>query len=108
MCSLKSSLSPARLRLLEEMQNLNFGRIEALAVHNGEPVFDFPPRIIREIKFCAENGPRRELGVEDFALKAQVVELFEQLSQLDEGMVECLEIKHGLPFRMKIVETARA
>ncbi len=108
MVSHKSSLSPTRLRLLEEMQNLNFGRIEGLAVCNGEPVFDPAPRIIREIKFGGENGPRRELEVNDFALKVQVVELFTCLTNLGSGTVESLEIKHGLPFRMNLVEAVRA
>jgi hypothetical protein len=90
------------------MQNLNFGRIEGLAVCNGEPVFDPPPRIIREIKFGGENGPRRELETPNFTLKSQAVELFEQLERLGNGTVERLEIKHGLPFRMNLVEMVSA
>jgi hypothetical protein len=106
--STKASLSPKQKQLLELMQELNFGRIKDLTVHNGEPVFDPPPRIIREIKFCAENGPRHELEIKDFALKAQAVELFEQLTNFGEGTVECLEVKHGLPFRMNLVEVVQA
>ncbi|MBI5787825.1 MAG: hypothetical protein HZA78_03085 [Candidatus Schekmanbacteria bacterium] len=103
----KHDLSESQKRLLELMQQINFGRIEELAVRNGEPFFDPAPRVIREIKFGGENGPRHELGVNDFALKSQVVELFEQLCQIKEGTVECLEIKHGLPFRMNLVELVR-
>lgn len=39
----KASLTPARRRLLELMQEINFGRIEGLAVRGGEPVLDPPP-----------------------------------------------------------------
>lgn len=84
------------------MQQINFGRIDGISVRNGEPVFEPAPRVIREIKFGGENGPRPELGVEDFVLKAQVVELFDRLDDLGNGKVGSLEIKHGLPFRMSI------
>jgi len=104
----KRSLSAPRRRLLELMQEINFGRIEGLAVRGGEPVLDPPPRVVREIKFGGENGPRRELGSDDFALKAQAVEFFAHLSRLGDGTVESLEIKHGLPFRMSVEEAVRA
>jgi len=104
----KRSLSAPRRRLLELMQEINFGRIEGLAVRGGEPVLDPPPRVVREIKFGGENGPRRELGSDDFALKAQAVEFFTHLSRLGDGTVEILEIKHGLPFRMSVEEAVRA
>jgi len=76
-------------------------------VENGEPVFHPPPRVVREIKFGGENGPRPEFRVEDFILKAQVKELFTQLSDLGDGIVERIEVKHGLPFRMNVEETIR-
>jgi hypothetical protein len=104
----KQSLSESKKHLLELMQELNFGRIEGLAVCNGDPVFEPSPRIIREFKFGGENGPRRESRIKDFALKTQVVELFEQLTTLGDGTVESLEIKHGLPFRMNLVEVVQA
>jgi len=40
---IKAALSPARRRLVELMQEINYGRIERLEVRDGEPVFD-PPR----------------------------------------------------------------
>ena len=48
----KSSLSPARTRLVGLMQRLNFGRIDELRILDGEPLFDPPPlgaeaRIVR-------------------------------------------------------------
>ncbi len=100
----KASLSPARRRLLELLQQVNFGRLESLVIVNGEPVFDPPPRIVREIKFGGENGPRQELGAEDFLLKAQAVELLAFFDELQNGVIDTLEIKHGLPFRMVVTE----
>jgi hypothetical protein len=93
--------------LIELMQQINFGRIEGLLVRNGEPTFDPPPIVIREVKFGGENGPRPECGVDNFALKAQVVELIQQLDDLGDGTVETIEVKHGLPFRMLLADRAR-
>jgi hypothetical protein len=100
----KAALSPARRQLVEMMQGINFGRIEALAVRGGDPILDPPPRVVREVKFGGENGPRPEVGIADFFLKAPVVELFEHLDRLGSGTIAVLEVKHGLPFRMLIAE----
>jgi hypothetical protein len=97
----KSELSPARRRLLELLQQINFGQIEHLVIRAGDPVFDPEPRVVHEIKFCAaENGPRAELAAGDFRLKGQLVELFRTLDALGDATVERLEVKHGLPFRL--------
>ena len=102
----KSSLSETQVQFVELMQRLNFGRVEGLTVRDGEPVLDPPPRVIREIKFGGENGPRPEVARADFALKAQVLGLFAQLEAMGNGTIRCLEIKHGLPFKMTIEEDA--
>jgi len=99
-----ASLPPAGERLVKLMQEVNFGYVEGLPFRDGEPVFDPPPRVVREVKFCAENGPRPEAGRQDFALKAQVRELFAHLEALGSGVICRLEVKHGLPFRMTVVE----
>ena len=39
----KQSLSPARRRLVELMQEVNFGRIEGLHVRDGEPILEQAP-----------------------------------------------------------------
>ena len=100
----KSSLSPQRRRLLELLQQVNFGRLETLAIANGEPVFDPQPRIVREIRFGAENGPRKELATTDFHLKSQVVELLAFFDELQNGTIDVLDIKHGMPFRVIVPE----
>ncbi len=100
----KASLSPARRSLLELLQRINFARIESLAVRDREPVLDPLPVVIREYKFGGENGHRPELGAADFLLKQQVVELFAFFDQIQNGVIDVLEIKHGLPFRMIVTE----
>ncbi|MBN2561931.1 MAG: hypothetical protein JXQ75_13485 [Phycisphaerae bacterium] len=100
----KSSLTPTQQQILAEMQRINFGRIFDLEVRDGQPVMDPPPRVIREIKFGGDNGPRPEVAKPDFTLKAQVRDLFAQLEALGDGVIPCIEIQRGLPFRMTVEE----
>src|SRR5262245_29359127 len=78
----KARLTAGRSELVELMQVINFGRVEGLTIRDGEPILDPLPRIVREVKFGGDNGPRPELGSNDFALKSQVVELFRHLDEL--------------------------
>jgi hypothetical protein len=105
--SLKS-LNLNQRRLVRLMQELNFARIENLTVRAGSPSFDPPPRIVREVKFGGENGPRPERTSADFPLKTQVTDLLKQIEQLGDGTIECLTIKHGLPFSMHVEAAAAA
>ena len=98
----KSALSGARKRLLETMQRLGFGSIHSLQFEDGEPVFSPPPRVVRDIKFGGENGPRPEHASEDFPLTTQVLDLFRYLDELRDGTIELIEVKHGVPFKMLV------
>jgi hypothetical protein len=86
------------------MQDINFGRIENLLIRNGQPTLDSRPRVVREIKLGGENGPRPELGAQDFLLKSQVLEMLAYFDELQNGTIDVLEIKHGLPFRVIVAE----
>ena len=88
------------------MQRIGFGTIEQLVIRQGEPVLDPPPKVVRDVKFGAENGPRPESDLNDFVLKAQVRDLFEQFDVMGNGTIRCLEVKHGLPFRMQVEEVS--
>ena len=102
----KSHLSCERRRLVELMQEINFGHVKELRIRQSQPVFEPMPTIVREYKFAADNGPRGERKREDFLLKQQVLELFGQLDEIGNGVIDELEIKHGLPFRMVVTELA--
>ena len=103
-CAKKSDLSTPQAKLIELMQRLDFGRIENLTIREGEPVLDPPPRVIRDVKFCGEKGPRRESDLDDFVLKSEVVDLFAQFDKLRNATIKRLEVQHGLPFRMQLEE----
>jgi len=98
----KSDLSCSRQRLLEICQEIGFGRIESLLIVGGEPVFDPPPRVLRDITFGKENGPRPERETGDFLLKTHAVEFFACLDEIGDGVIELLTVKHGLPFQMNV------
>jgi len=102
----KASLPKPYAWLLGEMQKIGYGRIENLTIRDGMPALSPAPRIVQEVKFGAENGPRSELQVEDFALKSCVRELFVRLSRLKHATILKLEIKGGLPFSMALEEHA--
>jgi len=104
MADRKSSLTPPQARLVELMQRLNFGRIEDLHVRNGEPQFDPPPRVFRDVRPGRDNAPRPEAGKADFDLKTEIVDLFVHLEAVGDGVIERIEVQHGLPFRMTFGE----
>lgn len=97
-----SSLSPNCQRFVRLMQSLNYGRIEALHVRGGEPVFQPPPKVHRTIKIAAQNGAHAEAKIEDFALKQRVVAFFDRLREIDDGVIEVLEVAAGLPLLFEI------
>jgi hypothetical protein len=97
---IKSALSINRRRLVETMQTLNFGRIEALHIRAGEPAFSPAPRVTQDIKLGTENSPRPELDRVDFVLRSSVIEMFAHFEKLHDGTVAVIEVRHGLPFRL--------
>jgi len=84
------------------MQQLNFGRIEGLAIRGGEPTFSPTPRIVQDIKIGTDTGPRPELDRENFLLKASVIELFQHFDRVWDGTIDSVEVRHGLPFRVTL------
>ncbi len=97
----KGTLAPARQRLVELMQRINFGQIVGLQVRHGEPLLHPRPQVIRDIKLASEPPPRSARHGEDFLLKQQVIELFAFFDRLQNGVIDLLEVKNGLPFRLQ-------
>ena len=98
----KRQLSRPRQALVELGQFINHGWIENLEVWDGEPVMDPQPVFYHRYKFQAENGPRGELALDDFVLKAKYLELFALFDRLKDGIIKRLEFKGGLPFDMDV------
>ncbi len=86
------------------MQALNYGRILNIQVQGGEPRFTPMTRIERQVRFGGDNRPRPESGLDDFELKDKVVELFDVIERMGDGLILKLGIKGGLPFDMTVEE----
>jgi len=100
----KSQLTKNTKGLVELMQRLNFGHVYDLPLRGGEPILEPPPRVDKEVKFASDNGSRPELAREDFILKVQVREMLSCFDSIGDGVIHCIEVKNGLPFKMIIQE----
>lgn len=100
MSSTRSALSISRRRLVDLCSRIGFGHIERLLVLNGDPQFDAATLIVTERKLGAEATPTNRSA--DFTLKPTVVDLMHVLDLVGNGSIRCLEVRHGLPFRIEI------
>lgn len=98
----KSSLSPERQKLVSMMSDMRFGRIRSLAIQNGQPTFGPQTTVLREVRFDLQDAPPVKPAGPDFELRRPVVALFEAFDQIGTGRVDLLEIRHGLPARIRI------
>lgn len=96
----KRGLDPALRRLGDLIEDMEFGRITSLRVSDGLPVFDPPPKIYYDVKLKPTPSAKRKANGE---LPDEIINLTLQLRLVEDGIVESIEVKHGLPFRI-IVE----
>lgn len=61
----------------------------------------------QQVKIGGENSPRAEMAYADFLLKHQTIEMLEAITQLENGHVLTIEVKHGLPFSMEVEYRSR-
>ena len=94
----RSLLSPGQSQLLLIIEELGFGRVEQLSIHNGEPSYHPPPRIVQEIKLGSETE-RRPDPEANLTLKKEFENLFSELVRLGDGVVD-IEVRHRVPFRL--------
>lgn len=96
-------LRDSERQFVAALQRLGHGRLQDLAIRDGELVLDPWPTTIRDIKFGARvNQP--DPKTDDFLLKQQIVEFFEYVRSMQSGVIQVLEVKNGLPFSMSIEE----
>ncbi len=90
------------------MQKIGFGRIKYLVIVDGEPLLDPPPRTYQDRRLTGPNQRRREVGLDDFVLKEQVLILFDELHRIGNGVIARLEVRDGLPYGVTLEESVRA
>lgn len=98
----KRQLSSPRQHLLELMQKMNFCRIQGLEIRQGEPVLSPAPVVIQDLKIGGNNDPRVEIHLRDYALKQAHLELFQHFDEIKDGVIDELEVRHGLPQMVRI------
>ncbi len=95
-----SDLSAPRQALVSLCQQVNFGEVRGLLIRNREPYFTPPPSVAVDIRLDAEEGPRPESSLPDFALPQEFRRLMAKLDELQDGTVETILIRDGLPRRV--------
>jgi hypothetical protein len=96
-------LSAFRQLLVRLCQATNYGSIHHLEIRDSEPVFNPPPLVLVELKLDAEERARPEVELVDFNHSDEVVRLMDRLDELRNAMIECIEVRAGIPRRV-IVE----
>ena len=102
----KRMLSPARKELIDLMSDIHYGSIENLLVRGGEPVLQPPPRIVHDVRLGRHEIKPSVRNRSDFALKAQLVDLFKRLDSISDGVIDRIDIQAGLPFRIRVAQAA--
>jgi hypothetical protein len=97
-----TQLSAPRQALVRLFQSVNFGQINGLTVRNGEPVFHPEPTVFVDVKLDGDENSRPEADLADFTLRDEVRRLLEHLDQLQNGRIEWIEVRSGVPRRVII------
>src|SRR5262249_43452283 len=95
-----SDLSPARQRLTRKFQLINHGQVRYFNVLGGDPVFGPETVILLDLKLNDDDGCRPEIGLVDFNLSTEVCQLMRRLDELQDGQVESIDVRAGLPRRI--------
>src|SRR5260370_40596717 len=97
---LLSHISAFRQQLVRRSQAINFGYIERLEVKNSEPIFKPETLVHVEIKLDVDDCGRSEVGLADFALPDEICRLMARLDEIQNGVIEKIEVRAGIPRRV--------
>ena len=94
-------LLPSERILISGITVLRNGRIQSIAVRNGQVLVEPFPKTIRDVKFGTIDQPHSTKS-EEFALKRQVADLLEYIRSIDSGEILVLEVRGGVPVFMRV------
>ena len=97
-----SQLSGPRQALVRLCQALNFGLVHSLDVRGGDPIFESNPLVLYDLKLDTDEGPRPEMATGDFELSQEVRRLLLKLDELQDGWIERIEVRAGIPRRVAV------
>jgi hypothetical protein len=89
----------AKSQTVEIIEALGFGVIVGLSIRDGLPCYDPEPRVVQTIKLASGPGRQPDRSCADLTLKKEFEELFDQLTQLVNAVVD-IEVQHSLPFKI--------
>lgn len=100
-------LSSSRQQLILLLQSIRFGTIGGLHVRDGEPVLQPEPRVTRDVKFgCRDESGALNALADISTLKAAHRDLLALLDRVGTGVIDLIEIRHGLPFRATVTSNS--
>jgi hypothetical protein len=97
-----TQLSAPRQALVRLFQSISFGYLEGLEIRAGEPVFNPAPTVFVEVKLDAGDERPPEVSLSDFELRSEVIRLIEQFDEVGDGLIERIDVRHGIPRRALI------
>jgi len=100
-----SELSSARQALVRLCQSIDYGWIDGLRIQDREPVFDPQPNVILDVKLDTAADGRPEVELSDFALRDEVCRLLQRLDHIENGRLDRIEVRAGIPRRVLIEAT---
>lgn len=89
---------PHAAALIALIRRLGFGTIHNLRVAGGRPVLDPFPRVVQETKFGPEFRPARPRPAHP--LRDEDQQLLAAIAAVGDGVIDQIEVRHGLPFRL--------
>ena len=92
-------LSPAQRSLVDLMHLHQFGRIENLCVRDGQLILDSNVNVVRVARLGGGSDAAKVAHTDEFELKGQVRDLFEELKRLQ----NCTVIRLEFPTRIAVL-----
>jgi hypothetical protein len=77
-----------------------------MPVRAGDPILNSEVKVVRVSRLGDGSNAAKVARTEEFEVKRQVRDLFEELARLENGTVVRLEFRHGLPFLLETTATA--
>src|SRR4051794_21799496 len=87
-------LKPEERTLVEIIEAIGFGQIEAVVIRTGLPLSEPAPRIVQSFKLDSPPNRSPENREGPAALKQEFQQLFDKLSRIRDGIVD-IEVRHG-------------
>lgn len=85
---------------------MRYGRIENFRVVQGAPMVDTETQICIEYKLSGVEQPLEVITEREFLNKPQVRAMLDKFRMVGDGIIECLDVRDGLPCKMTVRKNA--